>query len=146
MREALRQLGNLDLPIPYEIAKNLRRINAALKEPEELMTTTREKYIDKDADGKIIQYALNKSGEIVPFNVDNRKDFEPDTRLLTKITDKTKLKEFEEQMKAIEKDEFEVDFHEVKMSKLAAYLEKQGGKGNLFEPLIERIFVEDNIK
>ena len=144
IRGCLRELGRLNLPIPYEIGKNLRKVNAALRDPEEQMEELRKKYIEKDAEGDPIYYAVNKEGNIVVFDPKNRNDFPPGAPLQTFIDDKTKLKEFKKEAKVIEEDEFEVDFHEVKMSKLTKFLSEHNIPGILFEPLVDIIFFEDS--
>ncbi len=143
MRDALQGLSALNLPIPYELAKNLRRVKSALKEPEELLDTLRSNYVDKDENGGAIFYGVNKDDKFTKYIPENRNEFNPDTPLLTLISDKSKLKEYQEKEKEFNKDEFEVDFHEIKMSKLKDYLQKDGIPGNLFEPLVDIIFIDD---
>lgn len=143
IREALQILGTLNLPIAYEVAKNLKRVNATLREPEELLAELWNKYIDKDADGNQIQYTINGEAKIV---VANKDELLPDARVFTKIGDSEKQKDFQEQKKKTESDTFEVDLHEVKMSKLKDYIEKNGIMGNALEPLLDVVLIEDETK
>lgn len=143
IRTALQHLGNLpNLPIAYEIAKNLRRVNAVLKEPEELLETLREKQTEKDAEGKPIYFTIDNEGNTVAYDP-AKKNINPRANLFTRITNLTKLQEFEEQAKKAEKDEFEVDFHVIKYSKLKPYIEKDGIAANPLVPLLDRILIEE---
>ena len=146
IRESLIELGKLDLPIPYELGKNLKRVNAALKDAEETLEEVRQKYVDRepavgDVDGDIILYAINKAGDVIPFDENKRSEYNPQSRIFSKISDKKKVKEFQVQEKKLQKDEFEVDFHEIPMLKLQAILDKSGLKSGVFLPLIDYVFV-----
>jgi len=146
IREALVALGELDLPIPYELGKNLKRVNAALKDAEETLEEVRQKFVDREPaaegqEGEIIHYAVNKVGDVVPFDENKRSEYNPKSKIFSKISDKGKMKLFNVEEKKLHKDEFEVDFHEVKMEKIQAVLDKEGLKSGVFWPLVDFVFV-----
>ncbi|GEM_PF-2586382 len=146
IREALLALGELNLPIPYELGKNLKRVNAALKDAEDTLEEVRQKFVDRepsvgDKEGDVINYAINKAGDVVPFDENKRSEYNPKSKIFSKISDKAKMKLYHEEELKLHKDEFEVDFHEVKMEKIQAVLDKEGLKSGMFWPLVDFIFV-----
>lgn len=132
IHSALTALGEQPLDIFYEIAKNLRRVKAKIKEIEADFTTINEKYGQKDENGEFVY-------ETVPV-------FDPvtgGTRQIQRYTFNKENKPLQKaEAKKVEEDEHEVDFHRIDIARLNG----KSVKANLIEPLLDVVFIEGDLK
>jgi hypothetical protein len=127
---ALQKLGERDLPIAYELAKNMRILKKEIAAYEEDRNTVHEKFADKDAGGAFIEYI--------------EKDMYGRDERVRKISDPAKLMEFNREHEKMLKDVRDVIVHRVLLKRVT-----NGRDGRerdlpamLLAPLLETIFVE----
>jgi hypothetical protein len=122
IKNALTDLSKERLFVAYEIAKNIRRCNAAIEETQAINKALVEKFCDKDAEGNPKNYP-----------VEGRTD---QTQL--KITDAELLKQYQEEwIKALDADHT-IDF--VKIPKMK--IQSANLVGSTLVPLVDVIIEE----
>lgn len=119
VRDALVRLGEKDLPVAYEVAKNIRICNSILNETREILQDLHKKFADKDKDGNIIQYEEN--GQQV-----------------SKITDKEKLAQYQEELRKLDAEEHEVAFLKVSKASFAG----KDVPGLVLVPLVDVVITD----
>jgi hypothetical protein len=119
IRESLIRLGDRDLPFAYEIAKNLKLCTAVATEVQELQKDIYNKLVDKDEEGKPLQYQDEKQGTI------------------TKITDPSKIEQYNTELNKLFNEDREVAFVKIPRAEIKASV-----PANWLVPLIGTVITE----
>ena len=121
-------LGKYNIPISYEVAKNLNRVNKVIEEVQKTIIDLHKKFADKDTNGNV-QYETTDRNMIPKFE-----------------KNKDNFNLFQEQIKKIDEDDtYKVDFHKISAKKIETMLknEKYQVAGEYLSPLIGSIIEED---
>ena len=119
IEDSLTKLGNKELPIAFEIAKNLRACTKITEESEALFKEVFSKYADKDENGNLIQYSQ-------------------DGKPTTKITGADKMEQFNVEVAKIDNEEHEIVFIKIPKSALSG----KDLAANILVPLMDDLITE----
>jgi hypothetical protein len=124
----LMKLSEQPLPISYQIAKNLKKLQTVLKPLREIANDLAEKHIKKDAKDKFM-FEKNKKGEV-----------EPDA-LPIFLTEKDK-ETYNTALKLLQNDEVSIEFHKI----FSDSIDGQMIVSRFIFPLLDRIIFEKEEK
>src|ERR1039458_6029669 len=131
IHEALVQLGNEKLNVAYEIAKNIRICRHPMEDIQGIVKELQEKLTDKDAEG-------NPVYETVPVGRGGKQQIPKFDE--TNSESKKRKKEFEAELKKIENDIHELNFHKIPYTKI----KDVPLQGTILAPLLEYIIVDSD--
>jgi hypothetical protein len=120
IKTALEALGKLDLPVTFEVAKNIRACNVVLTEVQELAKELVEKYADRDEAGQLI---VTKEGDFEKY----------------KFNDLVKREHYNQEARKI--DLFEHDIKLIKIKRSA--LPTTGIDISILVPLIDTVIIDE---
>jgi hypothetical protein len=116
IHNALQTLGMEKLPIAYEIAKNIRRCTAVIREVQEVISQLVQKYAQKDSEGNI---EFVEGGQPKFPNAEAKAQYRAELRKIDMD------------------DSYKVDFHRIAFTRIEN--EKLGGA--VLAPLLDHIIV-----
>ena len=117
--DALIKLGERDLPIAYEIAKNIRACKVLVREGQEIAQELFNKFADKNPEGKFISYTEgDKQGY--------------------RITDGTKMDLYRAEIKKLEQQEHDLKLIPIPKTSISG----KDLPANLLVPLIGTVILD----
>jgi hypothetical protein len=120
IKESLKKLSQERLHVAYEIAKNIRICDKIINETQEIAKELYTKYADVDTNGQVIT-SRDEEG-----------------RETAKISDPEKIKECQEELTKLDREEHDVQFCKINKTKLEA--EKLSA--DILIPLVDVIIIE----
>lgn len=121
INKALKKLAETDLPIAYELAKNIRACETILDESNEIARELHSRFADKNEKGELIQYPQ-------------------DGKEYSRITDTSKALLYTHELAKIEAVEHDIKL--VPISKTIFEGKQIPGLTNLLIPLIGTIIID----
>lgn len=123
VQRALETLGQQQLPVSYEIARNLKSIRRVVDEQQEIARSLYEKFADKEDDGSLKRYVVGEQMKL-------------------KISDPKLFIAYNLEVKKIDETEHEVTLYPIAWSKI----EKFDLQGNAIAPLLDIIIIDQSIE
>lgn len=132
-RRALSLFGALPrIPEGYANSKNLQSCDRMIDDLDELQSDLFKKAAEKDEEGN-----LKLFDKTVPDKDGETKE--------TRITDKRALKNYADEMEKLQKDEREINVHQVPYARFKKFIDENGINNNILAPLLDIYIIDGEV-